>query len=1249
MVPTAPNGVKVELCDVSKEERMRRAVWLFVFGFLLPCAVGAQETRGTISGTVRDNQGIVPGASVTLTNVDTNVSQNILTNSSGYFEAPLLNPGNYQVTVKVDGFKTAQRDKIVLGVGQQLTVPFILEVGAISEQIVVRAEAPLLDTNSVSSGANFDARLVEALPMFSNMPITLARFAPGVNVNDQQTQVSQGYVDNTSLSAGSALGLPLAGTQPIPPSFGGNNYTIDGASNNGSNRRIAQSPNSDMVQEMRVESSNFDAAIGHGMGLQISMMTRAGTNSQRGTVNYNYWSNKLNALTAQQKATFDERAKSEFEKGRSHNAAFTSGGPVRIPGLVDGRGKLFYFANYSYANDAIPGKIQGSITVPANANHLQGDFSDLLRLPNAARYQIYDPLTTRPDPSNPNRMIRSPFPGNIIPRDRIFNADGTYKNPLMNLYARMVPLPNQNFVENGQEPTGNFYRGGEPDSPVSHQFGGRIDFNASARDRFFFRGSGVTFLEYVSDWSYLAPDPNLRIHSADRSRYQWSFSGNWTRVVNAGTVIDTQVATNRFNQIDKFLGLSKFTPTDVGLPAYMDEFCQRLDDRCTLPNIGIAGYQGFGGGAGDGDTATHFQAQSTISSVKRAHTLRGGVDIRRAMRDRTGGGNFSGQLSFDRTYTRQFSDETTLAPSNLGLSLASFLLGLPSSASITEASPASFSNYYVGAFGQDTWRFGNRLTVNAGLRYEYESGIREKEGRMIVGFDPNAQLAITTIAQNAYAASSVSKQAGMPATLQVVGGPIYAGADGESWGGQSMWMPRLSAAYQLGDRTVVKGGYGLYYDVLTAADYDANRTGYSVTTNSSISDDLGRTFKWATPATGAASFDPFPVRADGTRFDSPFADTLGVDTLLGQSLSTENGLREHSRQQRWRLSVQREIFSRFSVEVAYNGTFSNQIPISIRQDYLPAEYWNSSNERNTAAQTFLNQQVTNPFFIGNFESLKTTNPVLYQRLASQSTFSQGTIARNRLLRAFPQMVGSAFAPAGLTYANLPLGEIKAHTLEVIVNRRFSNGLSGFASFSANSVRSNRTVEEFDREPTYWQGSNGGRPWRLAAAGVYQTPFGRDGDYLRSGLLGGLLGGWQVSGTWEYQPGPLLDWNTNLFFYGELEDIKVDDPTRDRWINIDAGFERDALKIPAAFQTRSFPFRVDGVRGQSLMFTNVSLQRSFRVGGARTFQLRVDAQNVFNRQQWNGPNLNPTSTEFGKVTDVALNQMRFFSFGIRTTF
>src|SRR3954454_14483095 len=284
-------------------------------------------------------------------------------------------------------------------------------------------------------------------------------------------------------------------------------------------------------------------------------------------------------------------------------------------------------------------------------------------------------------------------------------------------------------------------------------------------------------------------------------------------------VLDSSFATNSFNQAGEFRALKKYQPTDVGLPSDLDDFCSTRGG-CTLPaiNIGVGAgsYQGFGGGLSDGDTATHMQGQSSITSVRGGHTLHGGVDVRRAQRDRTGGGNRSGQMTFDRTYTRQFSDESALVPSNLGLSLAAFELGLPTSASINDTVPSSFSNYWTGAFGQDSWRVG-RLTLNAGLRFEYETGVREKDNHMIVGWDPTAKNSITDAAQAAYLASGLQNQAGMPATLSVLGGPIYANAAGDSGVSQpaeAMWMPRVSASYLLDERTVLKGGFGVYYDTL---------------------------------------------------------------------------------------------------------------------------------------------------------------------------------------------------------------------------------------------------------------------------------------------------------------------------------------------------------------------------------------------------------------------------------------------------
>jgi hypothetical protein len=1207
-------------------------------------AAAAQETRGNISGTVQDAQGVVPGATVRITNVDTNTTQTFVTNNTGYFEAPLLQPGNYRIVVEMAGFKTVTRDGVALAVGQQVNMPFTLEVGNISEQVTVTGVAPVLDTTSVSSGANFDTQQINALPMFSNMPVGLARFAPGVNPDADQPPMSQGFVTGPSEASGTSIG-----------GVGSNTYTIDGATNAGFNRQLSTSPNADMVQEMRVETSNFDASNGHGLGNQISMMTRAGTNVTRGTINYQYWTNRLNALNVQQKQTFNDVALEAFRAGRSHNSAFTLGGPLHIPKLVDGRGKAFFFANYSYVSDSIPGRNQGNNTVPANDMHLQGDFSDLLRLPNPNQYIIYDPLTARPDPANPNRVIRTPFPDNVIPRDRIFNPDGTYRNKLFGLYAAAAPKANQNFVEQGQQPQGNYYRGAEPSIPVSHLFGLRLDYNLSSADRLFLRGSGSRYHEDVDDWTFESPTPEFRgLHDSDRDRYTWSYTGNWTRAFGQ-TVLDTQLSANKFYTLDKNHELTKYKPTDFGLPSYLDQFCESKG-VCQIPRVIIgSGANGFYQQLSkdvnrQSDETTNVQGQFNATQVRGAHTLRGGVDVRRAMRGRMAGGNASGLLTFTRDYTRQASDEALLTPSDIGLSLAAFMLGVPTTIQLDDQVDASLYNHYVGTFAQDSWRVTRNLTLNAGLRFEYEDGIREKDDRMLVGFEPDALTSISQAAEAAYLASGVASTPGMLPSISVRGGSLFATDPGQpaSWKGQAMWMPRVSAAYKLGERMVLKGGWGLYYDTLNAGDVTngtvvSYQTGYGVSTVTGNSADLGRTFVYNV---NTGQGDPFPVRANGSRFDTPIGSSLGADTLLGTTYTDQNLDREHTRQQRWRVSVQRELASNLGLEVAYNGSYSDRIDRTIRADYLPEEYWNGSNERNTTANSFLTAQVSNPFRIQNFEFLTTSNPALYSRLAGNTFFTQQTTQRNRLLRSFPQMS----AGNGLMLANVPVGIVKVHSLEVVLNRRFANGLTGVFSFSANSVRENRIVEEYDREPTLWQGSNGGRPYRITASAAYDLPLGAGRAFLNDGgVLAAIVGGWQLAGNYDYQPGALLDWNTNLFFYGDLDDIAADNPTLDRWFNVDAGFEKDPAKTPAAFQKRQFPFRVDAVRGQALSFLNMSVARSLRVGSARTVQLRVDAQNVLNRQHWQNANTNPTSTNFGMVTAVTQNYMRFITFGMRLNF
>jgi hypothetical protein len=471
-------------------------------------------------------------------------------------------------------------------------------------------------------------------------------------------------------------------------------------------------------------------------------------------------------------------------------------------------------------------------------------------------------------------------------------------------------------------------------------------------------------------------------------------------------------------------------------------------------------------------------------------------------------------------------------------------------------------------------------------------------------------------------------------------------------------MPRVSASYRIGERNVLKAGYGIFFDTLNAADYTANITGFSSTTTNTNSTNFGQTFQLGNPYAGVLGIsDPFPVRANGERFEQPTGASLGVDTISGLgAVGFPTSNRKHARQQRWRLALQREVARNLSLEVAYDGSYSDRIGIAIRQDYLPQQYWipGSLNARDTATQTLLTANVTNPYAIANFAALRTSDPVLYQRMATNGFFTATTTQRNRLLRPFSHI-------NNLSYADLPLGKAKVHALQINASRRFATGFTANGALSFTSSRRNRTVEEYDREPTLWWNDNNSRPYRITAAAVYELPFGRGKTWLdNGGILAAAIGGWQLAGTFERQPGSLINFG-NLFFYGDMKDIRKETPeialnadgTLDAtkyWFNV-ANFERDPARTPTSFQTRAFPFQVEGLRGPGLMYVNLNITRRFNLGEGSALQARFDVQNVLNYAAFGNPNTDPTNTNFGKVTTAvaAAGAMRFFSFGLRFSF
>ena len=553
----------------------------------------------------------------------------------------------------------------------------------------VVASAVLLDTNAVSSGLTFENRLITELPTFSSMPMLLIRSVSGVAASAAPQFATQGFVGGPSDAGRPDRRRRRSGVHHRRRHEAGNN------------RNVATSPNSDMLQEMRIETSNFDASVGHGTGLGVSMMTKAGTNRCNGTAGYQTWTSRLNGANHFQKPILDTdpELKKVFQSGKSTNMSFTLGGPIVIPKLVDGRNKLFFFANYSFVADLIPGNIQGgAITIPTEA-HLRGDFSDLLLLPNPQQYRIYDPLTARPDPNRPGRIIRDPFPNNIIPQNRIVN-------PAYKLYTQFLPAPNQNPPA-GLAPTDNYLGAAEPDQTHSHLWGGRVDFNPSQSDRFFFRAAGSYFTEEDDDWTYENP-LSEGLHATWRLRKSWSYTGNWTRVFGNGTVVDMQAASNWFLDSERRLGMKRYKPTEFGMPQYVDDFCSARQGGCQMPAVNIAGYQDFGGNVGVYPEVLNIQGQVNVTHVRGAHTLRVGSDNRSHGRKISNLGNTSGVVNYTNLYTRAADDTTVFPAGNLGLAWAAFMLGVPQSFSIDDFVAPELHSPYFSAYGQDTWRVGRK-------------------------------------------------------------------------------------------------------------------------------------------------------------------------------------------------------------------------------------------------------------------------------------------------------------------------------------------------------------------------------------------------------------------------------------------------------------------------------------------------------------------------------------------------------------
>jgi hypothetical protein len=633
--------------------------------------------------------------------------------------------------------------------------------------------------------------------------------------------------------------------------------------------------------------------------------------------------------------------------------------------------------------------------------------------------------------------------------------------------------------------------------------------------------------------------------------------------------------------------------------------------------------------------------KADYSDIRGAHSLRAGFASRQYFRTGGGGGSTAGQFSFSNLYTRRNEDTFTPA-GDLGHSWAAFMLGIPAAMAIdTNDSFAAHSPGYAW-YAQDTWRASRKLTLNLGLRIEFEQGVTERYNRMIGYFDPRATLAIGEAARLAYARGPVAE---LPAgNFNVTGGPVYAGSGGTTRRliqDEVLWMPRLSVAYQMDGHTVLRAGYGVNYDTINAGYVGPNQFGFSRTTSTNITDDFGVNWLAGDPRNGVSPLrDPFPVRRDGTRFDAPFRDSLGSLAVAGRAFSFRQFDNPRPRQQRWRVGAQRQFGTSSVVEVAYAGAYSDRVSVSRNVNSLPEQYWADGQVRNNNIPTNLNANVANPFRLTNFDALRASNPAAYQNLGTLGFFTSGTIQKNQLLRPFPHMTG-------LTNTADPGGEARSDALEVSFMRRFAKGFNLNVGYTRLRAReADVFLNEFDAKPS-WRDTIEGAPHRLTVTSLFELPLGKGKRLLSQGIPALIAGGFQFGATYEYQTGQLLDW-PNLFFYGNAGDIPNGPRTLDQWFSLD-NFERNSARSPAAFHKRVFPTRVNGARWMPVNDWNLNVERTFRFAERWRLQLRFDAVNAFNHTVFGPAETNPLSSNFGRITTQTETPNRVLYFQAKVQF
>ena len=1111
----------------------------------------AQQSTGTITGTVSDQQGaVIPGAQVEVLNTGTNAVFATSSNENGLYIAPGMVVGEYEIAVESAGFRRSVRSGVTLQVGQNAEVNVTLEIGQVTEVVEVVGEAPLVDTGGATIGEVIERKRVSDLPINGRGALALTMLTAGVISNAGPT--NSGFGDRgIQLSSLSINGSPNSMNAQM---LDGNNNILSYVGEVGVPIAV------DAVEEFKVQSGAMSSEFGYTAGGAINLVTRSGTNQIHGSAYEFLRNNALEARNAFASTTLPLR----------YNQY---GGSIGGPFI---KNKTFGFFNWEEYRLIRSSPRIRTVPVP---EFVRGDFGQL-RTASGAQIPIFDPDTTRPNPDG-GGQVRDPYPNNVVPSAKF---DPAAQNVVPWYPAPNRPPTNQyTFSQNYQDSARRQVNWSQWNLKIDHRFGDK--------NSFFARYTSARHQPSAND---VFTDPNVgRNRDDDQTNRNLVFSD--THTFSPTLINNLRVGTSRqlflFETVGKYLGYAQ----KIGLPDSVPA------DQ--VPQINISPYPNIGGGALGKRSSLNWDIQNMVTKIQGNHTLKFGINARDLYGGNRQGGALSGFFAFSGLTTDPQS------PAGTGSGLAQFLTGDVSSSRIDRILGNSWQAFNWAAFVQDDWRMTSRLTLNLGLRWDFQQKPYERHNGQI-NFDPGCTEPGTGLR----------------------GCTVFAGVDGQPRTfmdeDHNDFGPRIGFAYDLTGqgRTVFRGGYGVYYASIFFRRFTGDINLFSRTRTN---------YPAATPGEKAFQF------SDG--FPFPFAETPGASAGPGARLGQSVTLRESDPTtpitQQWNASIQHQMGNWF-FDATYAGNKGNHFSANgYNLNQLPPE------TRQQLGQE-LNTRVPNP------------NKGLFR-----GGLGGSQIAYGQSLREFPHF-------SSVNVLNPRIGNYISHQVQINLKRPLTDGLMLHFAFTGGKKISDSTQVPVDFglvEQTNENGFQNGLynrgaersvdPTDVAKRGVisllYQLPFGRG-----PGALNKLIGGWQINSIGTMQTGlPLIIRGANNQQANRPnstgQSARLDNPTAQRW------FDTSAFVNPPEFTFGNVGRVLPDVRGPGTVNFDLSLIKDTRIAERVNVQFRAEAFNFMNHVNLGGRRNAPNTSfrpgadgfnasgTFGTITSA--RDARVIQFGLKVIF